>query len=333
MITPAQRIAPEIAAYQNLIKQALARMRVSGPGIIQDFDPVAQTATVQLAIRENILQALPAPPGGSAPLFPIYLRKDVAVVPLINVPVVFPRGGGYVMTFPIEQGDECLVIFADTAIDGWWQNGGIQNQVERRRHDISDGICIPGLYSQPNIVPELSESSIQLRTTDNPSVYFEIVNGQVTSSAPLHCTAAAKGATFTDQTGRIMTVVNGSVSNAEGFLQGLINSGFFSQATNAMNAARTIPDLQRFVNDLFGGFQGITSDISAQIVSLTTLAPGVTDLAEVITFITNLQAFILGPITNLGAQLTSITAQMTTLISVANARAAALGGSITIPPI
>lgn len=63
---------------------------------------------------------------------------------------MMPRGGGFALTFPVAAGDECLVVFADACIDSWWQSGGVQNQAEKRRHDLSDGIVIPGLWSQPN---------------------------------------------------------------------------------------------------------------------------------------------------------------------------------------
>ncbi|MFW8450019.1 Gp138 family membrane-puncturing spike protein, partial [Klebsiella pneumoniae] len=57
---------------------------------------------------------------------------------LVDVPVVFPRGGGCTLTFPVKPGDECLVIFADRCIDFWWQSGGIQEPVDERMHDLSD---------------------------------------------------------------------------------------------------------------------------------------------------------------------------------------------------
>ena len=91
---------------------------------------------MQLAIRERVSQ----PDGTSA---------DTAIPMLLDCPVMMPRGGGYALTFPVAAGDECLVIFADSCIDAWWQSGGIQNQLEKRRHDLSDGIVVPGLWSLP----------------------------------------------------------------------------------------------------------------------------------------------------------------------------------------
>jgi len=58
-------------------------------------------------------------------------------------------------------------------MDGWWQNGGVQNQVERRRHDLSDGFAIIGFRNQQNLVPNYSASSAQLRNASG-SAYIEL---------------------------------------------------------------------------------------------------------------------------------------------------------------
>lgn len=55
------------------------------------------------------------------------------------------------MKFPIIPGDECLVVFSDLSIDNFWLNGNVQNPVESRRHDLSDGIAIPCNLSLPKV--------------------------------------------------------------------------------------------------------------------------------------------------------------------------------------
>lgn len=123
--------------------------RVALPGIIQSFDPVTQTVTVQPAINEIVYNQ-----NG----LPTHLPLPV----LLDVPIVIPRAGDYVITLPIRKGDECLVIFADMCIDAWWQNGGMQNQIEQRRHDLSDGFAILGTWSQPNRLSGYSTDKMKL---------------------------------------------------------------------------------------------------------------------------------------------------------------------------
>lgn len=97
---------------------------------------------------------------------------------LVNVPVQFPSGGGFTATFPLAEGDEVLVMFADRCIDGWWQSGGIQAQIELRSHDLSDGFAIPKVWSQPNVLSGVSATTMQLRSDDG-LLYVELAGGHV----------------------------------------------------------------------------------------------------------------------------------------------------------
>ncbi|HHZ6134957.1 TPA: Gp138 family membrane-puncturing spike protein, partial [Escherichia coli] len=136
------------------------QIRVALPGIVQSFDPDAVTAVVQPAIR-----SVETDNDGNR------VTKNYPL--LVDVPVIFPRGGGCTLTFPVEAGDECLVIFADRCIDFWWQNGGIQEPVDDRMHDLSDAFCIVGPQSQARKISGINTSATQLRSDDG-STYFEL---------------------------------------------------------------------------------------------------------------------------------------------------------------
>ncbi|KIS22011.1 Gp138 family membrane-puncturing spike protein [Clostridium botulinum] len=144
-------------------------LRVACPGIIQSFDPETQTVTVQLALREHITK-------------PDFTKEWVNLPLLLDVPIVIPRAGGYCLTMPIQQGDECLVIFADMCIDSWFTYGGIQNQIEKRRHDLSDGFAILGTWSQPNKIENYSTDACQLRTIDG-TTSIDIKPGEINMNA------------------------------------------------------------------------------------------------------------------------------------------------------
>jgi hypothetical protein len=160
-------------------EHAAANLRVAIPGIIQSFDAKKQTATVQPAVTENIRLGQEESKPTPLPL-------------LTDVPVFFPRAGGYCLTFPVEKGDECMLIFSDMCIDGWWQSGGVQNQVETRRHDLSDAQAFLGITSVPRAVTDYSTNSVMLRNEEKNS-YFEIVNGgdiNIVSSGNIDMTAS-----------------------------------------------------------------------------------------------------------------------------------------------
>lgn len=156
---------PNVERQGELDARAAAiKTRVCMPGIIQSFDAAAQTVTVKPALREKMLA------DGDESWIDIPL--------LVDVPIVVPRAGGYALTLPIQAGDECLVVFGDMCMDGWWQSGGVQNQVECRRHDLSDGFAIIGVWSQPRVIPGYSTGSAQLRN-DAGSAYVELAGDTV----------------------------------------------------------------------------------------------------------------------------------------------------------
>lgn len=102
--------------------------------------------------------------------------KDVQMPLLVDVPIKFPQGGGYTMTFPIKEGDEGTVAFSSRSIDNWWADGGIQPQVTSngrgsyRRHSLSDGFFEMGGRSQPNKLNNVSADNVQLRSDDGNTV-------------------------------------------------------------------------------------------------------------------------------------------------------------------
>lgn len=158
---PLSELMPDRRQNQeNFARERENNLRVASPGIIQSFDPVEQTVTVQLAIREKRLKN-----DGT--------EEWLDIPQLVDVPVVFPRAGGYVLTFPVKAGDECLVVFGDACMDAWWQSGGVQNQIDCRRHDLSDGYAILGPWSQPRRISNYSTSSVQLRN-ESGSAYIEL---------------------------------------------------------------------------------------------------------------------------------------------------------------
>lgn len=170
MIGLPERLRLEQEQWRTLLEQNNCEMRTACPGIIQSFDDVAQTVVVQLALTEVIRDAKNVPTPTQIPL-------------LVDVPIVIPRAGGFMLTVPVQQGDECLVIFGDMCIDAWWQSGGVQNQVEKRRHDLSDGFAILGCWSQPKKISNYSATAAELRSEDG-SVKVKLESGKATVQAP-----------------------------------------------------------------------------------------------------------------------------------------------------
>lgn len=167
----------EALQFDQLFNSRQTLIWTALPAIVQSFDSVAMTCEVQPSIQGKIPKE-----DGTIELVNLPL--------LLDCPVVFPRGGGCSLTFPIKKGDECLVVFSSRAIDLWWQNGGVQPPVEIRMHDLSDGFAIVGVYSQPNVIPNVSTNAVQLRSNDG-AAFFELnpSNHEFTLTTPTKFTA------------------------------------------------------------------------------------------------------------------------------------------------
>ncbi|QNT79184.1 Gp138 family membrane-puncturing spike protein [Entomobacter blattae] len=109
-------------------------------------------------------------------------RTHQALPDLPECPVVFPRDGGFVITFPIQKGDECLVVFSTRSIDEFWQTGKAQAHHDHRTHDLSDGMAIFGLASLAHPVKGVSGSGMQLKAEDGSAI-ITLEKGKVSIKA------------------------------------------------------------------------------------------------------------------------------------------------------
>lgn len=175
-----ERAAVPGAALGNAAWQWACMLRCAIPGIVQSFDPAAQTCVVQVAIQERVMLSSTNDPKDLTS----YVPTSQTIKPLKDVPVVMPHAGGWSMTLPIQQGTECLLVFADMCIDGWWQSGNVSPQMDRRRHDLSDAFALFGPWSQPKRLANYSTRSMQLRSDDGTTV-IDLAEGAVTVTAPV----------------------------------------------------------------------------------------------------------------------------------------------------
>lgn len=180
------------------------RLRVALPAIVTAFDDKKQTVTLQPAIAgtdEN----------GDA----------MALPPLADVPVKFPRGGGFAFTFPINPGDEGWVIFSDRCIDGWFAGGKVSQADEHRQHDLSDGGFLPGFSSMARTIGNFRNDAIVMRQLEG-SAYVSIDNGGNVdidgSKLTVHCAAEFMKPVTLDDTATVagLTSCNGGLSASGG---------------------------------------------------------------------------------------------------------------------
>jgi len=190
------------------------------PGIIQSFSGGGDfplTCAVQPAIKVLVRQQDGSIVSTQLPM-------------LVDCPVQFPSGGNCTLTFPVAPGDECLVVFANRCIDAWWQSGGIQEQVEVRMHDLSDGFVLLGFRSKPRALPNVSTTATQLRS-ESGTTYVEmnptlqkvkiVAPGGFDVVAPLSTFSAA--VTITGLLTFVGGMVGSAASGAAAVFNGVLN--------------------------------------------------------------------------------------------------------------
>jgi hypothetical protein len=165
---------------EEMLRMALdaraARIWTSLPCVVVSFNPQKQTIVAQPAVNGRVRQ-----PDGT--------WLSIQMPQLVDVPVLWPGGGGVTLVFAIAAGDECLVHFSARCIDAWWAQGfaaatagtgtgadgkpvNPQNDPPVfRMHNLSDGFASVGVRSQARVFT-VDPNVCRLRTDDD-STYLE----------------------------------------------------------------------------------------------------------------------------------------------------------------
>jgi hypothetical protein len=145
-----------IDVIKGYVNKGVEHLHTAIPGKVIRYDASQQRADIQPLVKERYLD-----------------EKVVDYPPILDVPVIFPSAGGGIITFPVEIGDTMLVIFCERSIDKWVRSN-TNNTIDpkdTRKHDLSDAVAIPGLYSfqkakgsdTNDVVIKYSGSSIKLK--------------------------------------------------------------------------------------------------------------------------------------------------------------------------
>ncbi|MGK8887357.1 Gp138 family membrane-puncturing spike protein [Burkholderia gladioli] len=232
-----ERIDDPLAALRAVVRGQQAEIWTALPGIIESYDPGAQTVAIQAGLKVPVR-------AGDGTLTTVELPQ------LVDCPAQFPSGGNSTLTFPVARGDECLVVFASRCIDAWWQSGGVQELADTRMHSLSDGFALLGFRSQPRVLANVSTTSAQLRSDDgatfidlNPTAQTVkiVAPGGFEVVAPTQVLTAATSLTVNSpQSGFSGAVI---VQGLFSFLAGLVGS-------TAEGVAATITGTINFIGSL-----------------------------------------------------------------------------------
>ena len=109
-------------------------------GIVQAFYPEDLTVDVLIANKKTLNINKEG-------------TQNVKDFPVIRAKVVYCNP---FETFPINQGDECVLLFADREIENWFINGEVNPEGYPRMHSLTDAVAIMGIRSLPKMISILT---------------------------------------------------------------------------------------------------------------------------------------------------------------------------------
>jgi len=113
-----------VEALESFLRAKLRDVNTSMPGRVEKYYPDTQTADIK-------------------PMLKTHTNVEYPVIP--DVPVMFPGGGGYKLTWPLAEGDSVSLLFAQASIDSWANNAELLDRPNANTFDLSDAVAFPGL--------------------------------------------------------------------------------------------------------------------------------------------------------------------------------------------
>ncbi|HYQ47150.1 MAG TPA: Gp138 family membrane-puncturing spike protein [Polyangiaceae bacterium] len=125
-------LEPTLAEVLDDHRQAiLGELHTCMPGRVKSYDAAKQVADVVPCLRGTIPDA-----EGET------IHEDLPVIP--NVPVAWPRGGGYYLHLPLAAGDHVWLVFNEASIAQWRATGEVSDPGDLRRGSLSYPFALPG---------------------------------------------------------------------------------------------------------------------------------------------------------------------------------------------
>lgn len=160
-------------AIKTIFDLLTANLHTFLPGIVQSFDSVARTCSVQPSLKRLYS-------GDEEPTI-LPVQEDV--------PVQFPGSNEFYLEFKLNKGDEVTCAVSERSLEAWLELGGVVDPDDTRRFDLSDIIVIAGMRTKKNEQGEVGEG-LALRNNAG-TVAVRVVTDLVTvvtGDTTLECT-------------------------------------------------------------------------------------------------------------------------------------------------
>lgn len=104
--------------------------------------------------------------------------------PLISgVPVSFICGANFSIQIPVEEGDDCIVLFCDGDLDNWVEGNGYIPAFSQDRHGLNGAVALLGIKNILTKVENYITSGIRIKYKNSEIEINDsgiVINGNVT---------------------------------------------------------------------------------------------------------------------------------------------------------
>ena len=143
--------------------QRVFRLNTCIPAIVDEFDATRQRVSAIPAIRAKFID----PETNQA--------SYIEYPKITNIPLAIIKSAGLKITYPIEKGQNCTLLFSQRSIDNFILAGGIQDpfdtknpqRTQIRCMDLTDALCFPGLITDAETITDYATDAIEIRSADN----------------------------------------------------------------------------------------------------------------------------------------------------------------------
>lgn len=148
-------------SWGNMIRKFIDRANRSLytmiPGRVEEYDAATQRATIQPLIRVPIPKASLNPDATDADL-----SEDLPQ--LTGVPVIFPRGVGVSIYWPIYPGSFVMLLCSMSSMENFLaaDGSGTYEPQNVETHSLSDAVAIPGLFPREQPIENLDDDDIRI---------------------------------------------------------------------------------------------------------------------------------------------------------------------------
>lgn len=173
-------------------------------GTIEDFDNETQTASVKITLKRIV----------SISEQNIKTCRDFPI--LLEVPCIILSGGSSYIQMPIENGDNCILLFSDEDLEGWLSTNTDVPSSDRR-HDLSDAVCLVGLSNITRSIDDFSNDKIKIQFSKDSHVTIDEsgtkIKGNLESDGDIsgNILSSGNGVSGTSTPTGTITVLNGIV--------------------------------------------------------------------------------------------------------------------------